>query len=407
MTTKHDVQGWVVQVVIVAVALLQWNVLAGPPGQMSWYNNAVMWQEVIGGQTHYSDMRVNNGVVQFFSDNSWWGTNVTPSQYQDFYNSHYGSGYGSGTYGDAIRTYQQQQGQSFTYDTINVTVGGREYRLHEQSYAHPCCGEDSLCGLAVYCMDCLGCMHYQAPADKPNWVFSLGSSTSYTNDKYRLVGLARPLTETVGVSVRETVSGTWTSGRFQMNLLVPYAENHYGGDMDALDNRSLGLQAIPRYFLLEQRADGIDLNLVLSAGYSHAWFDHAIAGVDEPESATLGGGLGIGKTTRYGDFRLGYVYQPTWAIGGDTQLTGHANMDNHAIAARYTGLVVNNLLCTLGATYLYTPGLPSIYDNDAVQGEVGLQYVQKDWLAGVSFNRSFYNDNLRQWGLTLDVAVRW
>ena len=365
-----------------------------------------------GGSLEYYDSyteswlpaRVNGSVIEYLSgpdyDPMWFNTGLTPADLPDS-----GSGSGSNSYGDLPGEYRSilnlinsRRDATSTLGTVN------DFMATYYDYLY--CFGDPCCAMALTCCD-FGCLNSrpqnQEGGQVSPWDLRLGLSGTYRQTDLELF-------ELIGGDAEDhrTYSGEVFGAliRDRMAVVFGLGYDRYEGDglADLGDGYRLGLKVAPMYRLLSQKADGVDLSLITVVGLNRVWFDSALMDPGEVDHLTAGAGLGLGRGTPIGNLNLTALYQPTWNLNGDKELSGSTRLDTYGVGSMFTVGLAPDLSTFVSANWLYTADLVPEIDRDYVDGTVGLLFKRGSWQVSASYGQFFWNDDYKEWHASLDAT---
>ena len=386
---------------------------AGPGSSLLRYNGTQLeYKDVMGGGAWLPAKVVGNDVY-FLSDGMWWPT-YPPLTVGDLPPAPSGSYSGSSTY-DYASQVRRYQATRQAHEIMSITTNGRKYQLNTANYSTgDCCKQLGQC-LACACVLALFADKDKAAATQPK---NEAAGTVAAGD-WRL-GLAESYVETdlqvfedlVGHSEDRRVWGNefygiLTQDRVSVLMSLRYDRLEGDGAADALDGQRLFLQFVPSYRLLKQADQGVDLDLITALGLGRTAYERVVADSDTEDNVTAGAGLGVGRNTPLGNLNLSYVYQPTWNISGEDELTGDNRIDGHAVSTSFSAALGRGVAGLVGATWYYTPGLPSELDRDYVDGTVALSYTRGRYTIAASVGKAFYSDDFNEWHASLEGGMTW
>lgn len=371
------------------------------------------WVDQMGYSHGWYPARIVGPNVEFYSGGEWWNAFQPVSATECAYRESSSSS-SSYDYGEAVRRYYATQRAQ---DSIRRTANWQQYTYNTSNIAScgDCCNCLSDLCCCLYCFGCLRGPQNSAATSQPknqdagkvrDWEWHLGLAGEYTETDLELFA---PLTG------QDEDRRTWTSelygvlvrDRTAVVMSLRYDRLEGDGAADALDGQGLALQFIPTYRLLKQADAGVDLDLITSLGISRTAYEQVVADSDTEDNVTAGIGLGVGRSTPLGNVNLSYVYQPSWNISGEDELTGSNRVDEHAVSTTFTASLGGGLIGVLAATWLLTPDLPGELDRDYVDGTVGLAYVQGRYRLGVAYGRTFWSDDINEWHASLEGGLTW
>ncbi|NOY82289.1 MAG: hypothetical protein GXP31_14920 [Kiritimatiellaeota bacterium] len=341
--------------------------------------------------------RVNptTGEVEFQSGGSWWPA-VNPATGEPFTSNDL-SGLSASCPVQAFRQ-ETNRGQATRF----MQDSGAEYRSWRETFKGMKI-EDII--LTLESMSALeGMSKDTPPADVPEWQTQWGFSTTYREDDFD-IGAGGPIAAKTRTR-SQTLSLVAVHDRFALlgSLTYDRIDPDSGFGDTAYDRLSLRLT--PVYAVLEQTADGFDLDLIGSLGASHSWYEDDM-GVNDPSHVFAAGGLGLGRIFRFGALRVSYLYGVSKNTSGDVEVTGKSTIPMHSAGATYTVPLAKRWLLSLGMDWVHTSDLPAIYDSDEYSGRVRVAYVGERWGVSLLTTRSINNGNQRQWSATGQVICRW
>ena len=232
-----------------------------------------------------------------------------------------------------------------------------------------------------------------------------GASGRYAKDDFDVVSGTSGSFETRTRS--QSVWMTAVHDRFGVDIEATYDRVTPLGPFGDMPFDRLSLNALCAYRLLEQPADGFDLDALCSLGASRTWYE-AHLNLDDTAHVSAFGGLGLGRTFPFGDLRLTYFYGAFKNVSGDEEVTGKGTVPMHSAGLRWTAPVAKNVMMTLGVDWVHTCDLPSIYDSNEFWGTGGIRWrFAGNWLLSLDTDRSFTNDNQRSWSARGGVIYEW
>ncbi len=243
-----------------------------------------------------------------------------------------------------------------------------------------------------------------APAAASDWRGFWGLSTTYRKDDFDVAAGGPFAAKTRTRS--QTLSLSAVRDRFALLTALTYdridPDSNFGDT--AYDRMSLRLT--PVYGLLEQAADGFDLDVIGSLGLSHSWYEDGM-GTNDPSHVYTAAGLGVGRIFSFGSVRLSYLYGVSRNISGDNEVTGKSTIGAHSAGITYTVPLADRWLLSTGLDWVHTSDLPSIYDSDEYTGLARVSYFGERWGVSVGIRRSINNGNQRAWSATGEIVRRW
>ena len=378
---------------------------AGPSGSslLRWNGDQLEYFDYLG-EGGWIPARVNNGVVECQSGSSWYPAyGVTPADVPAKPSG--GSSSSSSTYSDAaIRRYQAVRTAT---ETAGDILDDALYSVPDDSgvgFCERCCGKE--CADLVRCLGCPGCVYNADAGIVAIWDLHLGLAGSFTETQLDVLEAF-----TGGAEDRRIWSSRLYGAlvRDRLRLLGSLRVEQFEGDglADTLDGRRLALQLTPVYRLLTQQDGFVDLDLITALGLARTSYEREVADSDTEDEVTAGVGVALARRTPIGALRTGYIYQPTWNISGEDQLTGSNRIDVHAVSSAMTVNLLHDLIATVSAAWYYTDGLPGELDRDYLDGTVGLTYRRGQWFVGTSVGRAFYSDDFHEWHASLQGGTTW
>ena len=338
--------------------------LAGSPllryfnGELEFFDNAT---------SSWHLARINGMNIEFLSGESWFSTGLTVADLPDSSSSSSSSlGNLPGEYRTFSNLYdgRNQIGDTLGYGNLNFTLQTGSW---SPCSANPCC--DLLCG-------CLGggCPYNEDGGQVATWDLRLGLSGTYRQTDLEVF-------ENLGGDAED--SRTYSSellvallrDRWAIIFALRYDLFEGDGLADLGDGYRLGLQIVPVYKLMTEQESGVDVNLITVIGINRRWYDSALMEPNEEvDHLTAGAGFSLGRTTPLGHLNLSYVYQPTWNLNGEKELSGSTRLDTHGLGTVFTVPLAPDLAATAAANWIYNPDLEPEVDRDFVDGTLGLTF---------------------------------
>ena len=179
--------------------------------------------------------------------------------------------------------------------------------------------------------------------------------------------------------------GLTLHGAFNLNdaipvdVMIPIDRFEFNQDdqgmftADAYNNTTVGVLVIPRYYILSQTEDGVDLSLGVSGFYYHSFFDPG----PFDDRDILGAGPLIAARRDFERFSIsgGVMMQRGWNLNGDEELTGHQYVDTYRAAVNVGVPISQNLTVNGILTYTYIDDLPENLDDRFFGGGVGATWL--------------------------------
>ncbi|HQC54079.1 MAG TPA: hypothetical protein PLE92_13150, partial [Lentisphaeria bacterium] len=233
-----------------------------------------------------------------------------------------------------------------------------------------------------------------------------GLSSSY--DEYRYKSLRRLTGEDAYGRMWHTAARVHAvKDRLILSASLGYEEYWGTGLMDRSDYSALSLDFVPQYYLLRQDVELIDLAVFMSLGGEHLWFDDSRLRDDQLDMWHYGGGLGAGRTFRFGDFWLAYLYQCHKNADGDDGVTGDGEQGTHRLGLTYTGLITEQIPVQASIFYNHSSRLPKELDSDDFEGAVRIGWRSESWSLMLGYRQLFDSSDLRNWGIDCKFTYLW
>ncbi len=161
---------------------------------------------------------------------------------------------------------------------------------------------------------------------------------------------------------------------------------------NAYDNTTVGVVVSPRYYLINQAENGIDLAAGLTGFYYRTFMDRNT--LDDLD--TIGGGpmLSLRKDFEKCSLSGGVMMMRGWNMHGDREVTGHNYVDIYRAAINLgvpltDSIVVNGIL-----GYNYLDNMPSYLENSYMTGGVGITWVIKNnWAVDLTVSTDLGNSD--------------
>lgn len=385
----------------------------------AYHAGSLMYYEIATGGTHYYPIRIEGGKVYFQSDGSWWDSGVSEAELRSrFPGSSGGSTTGLGDLaGEAAVARQRQElmarglfilhedADSFMVcdplwtPTSGVCFGG----LCGSVFAS-CC---SLCPSATPGRTFIPKVRQSVAADlPPGWRYALSLRGSYVGSDYDAIGGVEG-TDAKSRLYTSEASARFLNDRWLISVGVPYSRFEGQDALDGLDSETLGLKVTPRYRILRQNMDGLNLDALAPLGISRTMYDDDVPNTDDADFVEAGCGVYAGRTMAFGDLRATYLYLPTWNIDGDPQLSGGQHADQHLFGLSYGVPLGWGLLARLTALYTLTPGLPDGYDRSVALAKATLSYQRESWGASIGAGHSFASSSQEDVLADAEVHFNW
>ncbi len=350
-------------------------------GQLEYYDEAT---------GHWLPTRVTGGVVEFQSGGEWWPSGYTDTQVYE------AIGY-PGTNSSAYQSFRRMQHYAAARRQARNVAG--DYRQLRLTMGRPWQDSVPACGLGAS-------MSPQdvPPAEIPEWDLRWNVSGGYRSDDFDIVGGAPGAAKTR--TRFQSVNLTAVRDRFGVSAALTYDRIDPDDAFGDIAYDRLSLRVTPVATLLEQAADQLDVHLITSFGLGHSWFEQDVD-FDDPSDVFAAAGLGLGRTFRFGDVRLVYLYSVSKNISGDEEVTGKSTIPIHTVSASYAVPLTKEVLMSVGLDWQHTSDLPSAYDADEMFGRASLSYSRGRWGASLRLDRSINSGNQREWTMAGGVSYAW
>ena len=396
--------------VCACLALSGLRATGAPATGFGFDGGTLKYYETIGGVTTYHDITFVGGQVKFSSGGDLWDT-VPPTTEADLRNSYpsYFSDSSTGTSSETARdaAVARQRESLWQHGLWIINEDADSFTVYNPNSAR-----DDSCSES--CNDNSSSDTHTVPKVRQSvphdlllgWQYSLNGRGSYLGSDYDVIGGVHGA-DAKSKSFTYAVSANFFNDRWLVSVDVPYSRFEGQGAMAGLDSDTIGLNVTPRYRILRQKVDGLNLDALVVAGISHTMYDENVPGTDDPDVVEAGAGVYAGRTTYFGDFRAAYLYLPTWNIDGDQQMSGEKRMDQHLFGLGYTVPLGRNILANLTALYTITPDMPAGYDKNGALAKATLAYLRESWGVSVGVGRSFANSNQEDVLADVEVHFNW
>lgn len=164
-----------------------------------------------------------------------------------------------------------------------------------------------------------------------------------------------------------------------VDVLVPIDRFEFNQDnqgmytADAYNNTTVGLVVIPRYYILSQTDDGVDLSIGVSGFYFHSFFDPG----PFDDRNIIGAGPLVAVRRDFERFSVsgGVMMQRGWNLEGEEELTSHQYVDTYRGAVNVGVPITENVMANGIVTYTYVDDMPGNVEDRYFSGGVGVTWL--------------------------------
>ena len=180
---------------------------------------------------------------------------------------------------------------------------------------------------------------------------------------------------------------------------------------NAFDFTRVGIIVTPRYEILNQARDGVDLAAGITTFYMHTFMDeHRTYNVDEKtqDSDYLGAGPLVTAKKDFESFSLsgGLLAERGYNMQGRKESTGHNYVDIYKAAMNVGVPIGDRWVVNTFGSYNYVDGLDAGMDRDYVTAGVGVTWLIKDgWAIDFSVSKDFFYKDAKN--LELTTGLTW
>lgn len=177
-----------------------------------------------------------------------------------------------------------------------------------------------------------------------------------------------------------------------------------GTSATIFDNTRAGLVVTPRYYILNQAKDGVDLAAGITTFYFHTFMDDDVINDDD----TLGGGPLISVKKDFQAFTLGggLLMERGWNMHGRMEPNGNNYIDTYKAAVNIGVPLGDRWMVNTYAVYNYLNDMPAAVDNSYVSLGAGVTYaIKESWSVDAGVMRDVCNSNYED--LLFMVGMLW
>ena len=180
---------------------------------------------------------------------------------------------------------------------------------------------------------------------------------------------------------------------------------------NAFDFTRVGIIVTPRYEILNQARDGVDLAAGITTFYMHTFMDeHRTYNVDEKtqDSDYLGAGPLVTAKKDFESFSLsgGLLAERGYNMQGRKESTGHNYVDIYKAAMNVGVPIGDRWVVNTFGSYNYVDGLDAGMDRDYVTAGVGVTWLIKDgWAIDFGVSKDFFYEDAEN--IELTTGLTW
>lgn len=231
------------------------------------------------------------------------------------------------------------------------------------------------------------------------WSMGLSSSARYARTKYH--DYNDSTSDRAGVTLNS--SHVWD--RWSVDVSVPLDIVHFDDELTEYDYWRLGAVVMPRYRLLDEDINGIELTVGASAYYMRT--DMVTEEFYNPDHTGLGFFVGTRKTL--GDIITvsgGIMAQRAWNLDGEDEITDDRNVDVITAGINIGAPIGDNWAVNAMLTYDHIPELPGWMDEDVGMAGLSATYFLGDtWTLDGTVLTDVFNSDERD--IQFHVGLGW
>ena len=222
--------------------------------------------------------------------------------------------------------------------------------------------------------------------------------------------------------VGATINGGFSLGeKIPVDISIPidrvdFKSQEYGlpgenRNYKVFDFTRAGVIVTPRYEILNQARDGVDLAAGITTFYMHTFMDeHRTYNVDEKtqDSDYLGAGPLVTAKKDFESFSLsgGLLAERGYNMQGRKESTGHNYVDIYKAAMNVGVPIGDRWVVNTFGSYNYVDGLDAGMDRDYVTAGVGVTWLIKDgWAIDFGVSKDFFYEDAEN--IELTTGLTW
>lgn len=238
-----------------------------------------------------------------------------------------------------------------------------------------------------------------APIRPGTWNLSLSSSARYARTKYH--DFNGSSSDRAGF----TINTNHVSDRWSLDISVPVDIVYFDRELNEYDYWRIGAVAMPRYRLLDEDINGVEVTLGATAYYMRTTM--MTSEFYDPDHAGLGALIGVRKTV--GDLFTvsgGLMGQRAWNFDDRDEITGDDHVDIYTAGINIGAPVGDNLALNAMMTYEHIPDLPDWMDENIGMAGVSATYFLSDkWTLNASVLTDVFNNDERN--VEVHMGLGW
>jgi len=237
-----------------------------------------------------------------------------------------------------------------------------------------------------------------AVGGRPTWDLTMNSAARYARTEYYDFG--HSASDRMGM----TLNSAHQWDRWQLSLSVPFEVTYFDRTLNEFDYWRTGIAAIPRYQLLTEEANGIDLTLGISAYYLRTTM--FTSEFSNPDHLGLGALLGVQKTLGRVSVSAGVIAQRAWNLDERDEVSGKDHMDVVSAGLNAGMPIGDRWAVNAMLLWDHTRDLPEWMDADTMTVGATTSYMVKDaWTLSLSLLSDLANEDEKR--VEVHLGLGW